>query len=409
MDEPGERSAHGNKTPTLGGVGIYIAFTFTIIFFSILLGLPQSDLIVLLALIAASMLLLFLGVKDDLIALSPRKKFIGQIIAASLVVFVADIRIISFQGLFNIEVLPYFLSVIISIFVFLVVINAYNLIDGIDGLAGITSIVCSLFFGVYYILNGDLLMLMVSTIMIGCMLGFLQFNLSVKNKLFMGDSGSMFTGFILIFQTIYFIESGIDYEYVLPNAPVLAVAILSYPALDALRVMTIRIARRRNPFKGDQNHIHHRILKLGFSHKETSLMIGASNLAIIVFTILLGNLELGMTNQLFLVIAFVPLFYLHSLLIGRFGKKSAHEEAYEASYLKNGDGLNYSSKLALDSNEVQLGSFPYPGDKKDLSIHSNSVVMNQQDTKLSELQQKRIQEFDTFKEKADKIRSIKKA
>ena len=124
-------------------------------------------------------------------------------------------------------------------------------------------------------------------------------------------------------------------------------------------------------------------------------MIGASNLAIIIFTILLGNLDLGMTNQLLLVVSFVPLFYLHSLLIGRFGKKSVHEEAYKASF-------------ALGSKKIQLASYPYHREEKNLSNQSHSVGINQQETKLTELQEKRIQEFDSFKEKHDKIRSIKK-
>ena len=315
MDEPGERSTHGTKTPTLGGVGLFISFAITIICLSMVLGLEQSALVQLLALLAGTMILLFLGVKDDLIALAPRKKFIGQIIAAIIVVVVADIRITGFQGLFEIGGLPYLASVLFSVLLYVIFINAYNLIDGIDGLAGAIGTVASVFFGIYFVINGDLLMLMISCILIGSLLGFLKFNLSENNKLFMGDSGSMFTGFLLTFQAIALIEYGGENSYTLPNAPILAAAILSYPALDTVRVFIIRLRNGRSPFHGDRNHIHHKLLTKGLGHKRATLLIAFTNLLIISFVYFMGELDLNL--QLIVLIVLAPVLYLTPLLGSR--------------------------------------------------------------------------------------------
>ena len=112
MDEPMERSMHSSGTPTLGGVGLFVTFSLSIILFGMFLKLEQPDLIKLLSIVAASIILLFLGVKDDLMVLSPRKKFSGQILSAAIIIFFTDVRIHSFYGLFGVEDLPYMVSVL---------------------------------------------------------------------------------------------------------------------------------------------------------------------------------------------------------------------------------------------------------------------------------------------------------
>jgi UDP-N-acetylmuramyl pentapeptide phosphotransferase/UDP-N-acetylglucosamine-1-phosphate transferase len=153
MDEPVDRSMHTAKTPTLGGVGMFITFTLTLIFLGMVLGLSQTDLIKLLSLLAASITLMFLGIKDDLMGLSPRKKILIQCIAAAMVIILTDVRIVSCYGLMGLEELPYWVSVVFSIFVYIAVTNAFNLIDGLDGLAGTVGVIVSASFGTYYLLN----------------------------------------------------------------------------------------------------------------------------------------------------------------------------------------------------------------------------------------------------------------
>lgn len=295
MDEPSSRSSHMSVVPTLGGVGIFIAFSLTLM---IVAGL--SDLLVLksdnlLILLAAITILFFLGVKDDLVDLSPMKKILGQVIAVSLVVLISDVRIHSLYGLFGIEELAYSVSVFLSVITFIFLINAFNLVDGIDGLAGTITIIVSAFLGGFFLLDQNYMMLLISLTLIGATVGFLCFNLSEKNKLFMGDSGSLFIGFLLAYQAISFLGSqhlGTS-QLEIANAPILAIAILAYPILDTFRVFIIRILNNRSPFGADTNHIHHRLLGLGFSHRQATLMVATCNLLIIGEAFLISSFDIN--------------------------------------------------------------------------------------------------------------------
>ncbi|MGB5665302.1 MAG: undecaprenyl/decaprenyl-phosphate alpha-N-acetylglucosaminyl 1-phosphate transferase, partial [Maribacter sp.] len=126
MDEPGDRKIHAAKIPTMGGVGLFVAFTLSLILFGISVGLERPDLLKLLSLLAATMILLFLGIKDDLIAMSPKKKFIGQLIASAIVIIMTDVRVSSFDGLLGFGELPYVASVLFTLFVFILAINSFN-------------------------------------------------------------------------------------------------------------------------------------------------------------------------------------------------------------------------------------------------------------------------------------------
>ena len=295
MDEPVERSSHTQKTPTLGGVGIFISFSLVLILFGIFADFIREDLIKLLTVIGASILLLFLGLKDDLLVISPRKKFVGQLMASLLVILATDVRIISMEGILGVYTLPYIVSVIFTLFVFILIINAYNLIDGIDGLAGGIAVMVCGFFGVYYMLNDYLFMSLVSFVLIGAQCGFLEHNLSKSQKLFMGDSGSLFTGFLLAYVVVVFLNFNLTTvtEYRMDNAPILALAIISYPLFDTLRVFSIRMYQGRSPFDADRNHIHHRWLSKGLPHRAVSFVIVLTSILVIVFAVMLKSLNIN--------------------------------------------------------------------------------------------------------------------
>lgn len=323
MDEPIDRSTHTAKTPTLGGVGMFITFSLTLIGLGMVLGLSQLELIKLLSILAASISLMFLGIKDDLVGLAPKKKFLIQILAALMVIVLTDVRIASCYGLLGLEQLPYMVSVGFSVFVFLAVINAFNLIDGIDGLAGTIGIIVTATFGSFYILNERYLMVIISFALIGALLGFLRFNLSRQRKIFMGDSGSMFIGFVLAYQAISFLEFNATTAtpYTLPVAPIMAMAILSYPILDTLRVFTLRIAQKRSPFSADRNHIHHRLLALGLPHKKATLTLGIINILVIALAFIIKDLYINV--QLYLLVLAVPLLYFSPWLLFKRGSKKS--------------------------------------------------------------------------------------
>lgn len=310
MDDPKDRSAHTTSVPTLGGMGIYITFTITIMTLGLVAGLSQAELMKLVALVPATLILLVMGIKDDLVLMSPQKKLLGQLFAATIIIFLTDIRITHFWGLLGIQELPYLGSVLFTLFVFALVINALNLVDGIDGLASSITVMASTVFGIYFMLAEEYVMVLISFTLLGSVIGFLYYNLSNTQKLFMGDSGSMLLGFLVVVQAVGFLEVNLNTSasFTAPNAPVLLLALLSYPLFDTLRVFALRVWQRRSPFSADRNHIHHQLLDLGLDHEQTTLVICMASALLTLLVFLMGNLNIN--AQLLISVAFGVALYL---------------------------------------------------------------------------------------------------
>lgn len=277
MDEPGLRSSHMRKIPNLGGIAIFYSIGICASVFAYELFDSFKFLF------ASLVILLYIGVMDDIVVMRAYKKLVAQVLVSALIVLGSDVRIRSLFGLFGVYELNYFLSVIFSIVSFIILINAFNLIDGIDGLAGSYSVMCSLLFGISYYRLGEYNypLVILSVVICGSVLAFLYYNLSnlrVK-KIFMGDTGSMVLGFLLAFTAICFIDIFIDKKmpgiprYHLQSAPVIAVGILILPIVDTLNVIIIRLAQKKSPFEADKNHIHHKLLNLGFTHRRSTFYI----------------------------------------------------------------------------------------------------------------------------------------
>ena len=315
MDEPDQRSSHHSTTPTLGGVGMFLSFSVALMLCGIVVAMPQPDLIRLISVIASTIILLFLGIKDDLIVLAPKKKFIGQIFSAGIAIILTDVRITGFGGLLGIMEVPYLFSVLFTLFVFIVVINAFNLTDGVDGLAGSLALLASLFFGAAFLLNGEVMLSLISFTLIGAIIGFLGYNFSESRKMFMGDSGSLFLGFLLAYQGVSFLSvvSKDNADFGIPHGAILLLALLSYPMTDSLRVFFIRVRQKRSPFSPDKNHIHHRYLKLGLSHKQATLAILASNITLVGLVWLMNTWD--PTVQFLMGFAIGMLLYLFPFIL----------------------------------------------------------------------------------------------
>ena len=306
VDKPDDRSVHSNNTPTLGGIGIYISLVLVI---SLAGAVLNSKSLLILA--GGLTLLFFLGLKDDLLILAPSKKFFGQLIASFLFISITDIRIIGFSNIFSVEVLPYWLSIAFTVFVFVLIINAYNLIDGVDGLAGSIALLATLVFGSLFYQVAHVGSATLTVALAGSLIAFLRLNFSKKNKIFMGDTGSMIVGFMLA----VFAVSYISYSQSLTaigakdSSPILAVAILFFPLMDTLRIFFIRIfIHKTSPFVADKNHIHHRLLRLGYTHKQTTAILIIINMIVIGFAFCIQNLEIHL--QLVLLIGFGILLFL---------------------------------------------------------------------------------------------------
>ncbi len=326
MDEPGHRSIHSVKTPTLGGIGIYLSLVVVITTIGALL-----DTKILLLLLGGLTILFFLGLKDDLLILSARKKFFGQLVAAVLLIIFTDTRILGFSGLFGITILPYWISVLFTLFVYLLIINAYNLIDGVDGLAGSLALLASAAFAVIFVQIKDVSMATIAVALIGTLIPFLRLNLSKKNKIFMGDTGSMCIGFLIAFFTVRFIgHSQTNITSVFHgSAPLLAVSILFFPLLDTLRIFFIRLViHRKSPFEADQNHLHHRYLQIGFAHYQTTLCIVITNLVLIVSAFLIGPFNIHIQFVILLAVGFIlySIFFIWNWIVSNHSFSSVFKQ-----------------------------------------------------------------------------------
>ena len=283
FDDPAleERKIHKYRTPNLGGIAVLIAFAFTACLCIPGKVLPYANYI-----FASGLLIFSVGLKDDLAALNPYKKFLGQTVTALIVVYFADIRLTSFYGVFGIQDIHPVVSYPVTSLLIVFIINAFNLIDGINGLLGCVSMIVSLTFGYIFFRMEEYGLAILAVSMAGAVLGFLRYNLG-KARIFMGDAGAYTIGFIISVLAIQFIELNKPGEAAAladpfsHAVPAVAIAILIVPIFDTLRVIVIRLSQGKSPFTADRNHLHHRLLDTGMSHTQATLVLSAFNIVMI--------------------------------------------------------------------------------------------------------------------------------
>lgn len=316
MDVPGERSSHSHKVPSLGGVAMFFGIVVSTSIFATDLGVNYSFFL------SAITILFFIGLMDDLLVVAPDKKLYGQIISTILIIFGSGIMVNSLSGLFGIYNIPYFVGVLITLFIFIALINAYNLIDGIDGLASsIGILICLCFVYIFYrIYDYAIGILAVSTL--ATLLGFLHFNLSNRFRIFMGDTGSMVIGFILTFMAIRFLYVSNETNSQILSAPVLLLFIFVIPIVDTATVFITRIVNKKHPLKPDKSHLHHQLLKIGFSHLKTTLILVSINIFFVFVGYLLRNIEINQLFFIFIALSFSFVLILKLSVIYLKGKKT---------------------------------------------------------------------------------------
>lgn len=285
FDEPDERKVHKMVIPTLGGLGIFAGFTMAILM-GVPLGTPELQYFT-----AACIVIFFLGIKDDILVLSAAKKFIGQLVAAGIVIKFGGIQINNMHGFLGLTAIPHTVSIILTLFTLVVIINSFNLIDGVDGLAGSLGLLTSLVFGSYFFYVGQLSYAVMAFAMAGSLVGFLIYNFSPA-KIFMGDTGSLLIGLINSIMVVKFINVAALQSVKMPleASPAIGFAILIVPLFDTLRVFALRILDKRSPFSPDRTHVHHFLLDMGFNHRKVTLLCVGTNLVFIAMAFLLRGL-----------------------------------------------------------------------------------------------------------------------
>ncbi|GAA4455623.1 MraY family glycosyltransferase [Rurimicrobium arvi] len=284
LDQPdSDRKIHKEVIPNLGGIGIFLGFS---VISSLLINsaeFTQWNYV-----LAASLILFLTGIKDDLINVNPSKKLIAQITASMIVVMLADFRLEHLHGFFGIYEMPYWLSVLLTVVGCTFISNAFNLIDGIDGLAGSIAVICTFFLGLAFATTHNYSPAIISFALMGAIIGFLRFNYQPA-RIFMGDSGSLVIGFVIAVLSVVLTQKVKHFEgnvlFHSPRGVLLgALSLLFIPVFDTFRVFGTRLMKGRSPFQADRTHLHHYLLDLGYSHMKTVIILSLCSLVIIGIT-----------------------------------------------------------------------------------------------------------------------------
>ena len=313
FDMPDERKVHKRPVPRLGGVTFFpvILFVFCITTaYRVRMGHFPNELFTasitteMLGLFAGLTLLYIVGIADDLVGVRYRNKFRIQILSSAFFPL-SGIYINSFQGLLGIEAVTPWLGIPLTMLLVVFITNAINLIDGIDGLASSICIVALSMFGVIFALNELWLYALVALTSVGVLIPFFIYNVFGNaergRKIFMGDTGSLTLGYILSFLVIKYCMYLGPETLQADGAPiVIAFSILLVPCLDVIRVVLGRIRRKANPFEPDKTHIHHKFIAMGFTPRNSLILIQVISTCFIVGTIM--AIHLGLNATIVLVI-----------------------------------------------------------------------------------------------------------
>ncbi|MEP2670044.1 MAG: MraY family glycosyltransferase [Cyclobacteriaceae bacterium] len=286
-DSEKEHRIHESFKPSMGGIVIYLG-----LFLALVIALPFQEWVKLKYFFVAITLMFMIGLRDDVLGLSPAKKLVSQLLPISILVIFGNIVITATILSIDFNELSIWLNLTIAIIVIVLITNSYNLIDGLDGLAGTIGAICLSVFGVWFYWVDSMYLGLIAFCAVGTILSFLIFNWQ-PSKIFMGDTGALLVGLLLSYFSIEFL----NYNSTLPEDHIMKfqssigtlICILIIPVFDTSRVVVFRLRKGLSPFRADKNHIHHQFLKLGFSHSKSVLSILSINLIFILLAWSLRN------------------------------------------------------------------------------------------------------------------------
>lgn len=284
--KPNKRTSHIGEIPNIGGLDICFSFLLCYLLFDVSDTMLRQSQFLLIGMLVITMI----GFTDDILDLSPLSKLLGEALAGIALIGFADIRLSHLHGFLGIGEIGIVSSYLLSFFVLAVIVNALNLIDGIDGLASGLGIMYCICFGVYFQHCNNPNWAVLAYSMAGALAVFFMYNVfgRSKRKIFMGDSGSLLLGYLLTAFVFRFCElnayNAVQETLHCDAAPAVVLCILSVPLFDTLRVMVTRIKHHKSPFLPDRNHIHHLMLRTGLNHIQTTCLL----MLITLFFILLA-------------------------------------------------------------------------------------------------------------------------
>ena len=301
VDNPDARKLQRTPVPVLGGVAV---------FFGIVIGIGSVESAVnssgLLIVIMAMMAMLYTGTMDDILNLSPALRFLIEILVVLLLIHAGGYCIDDFHGLWGIGRIPRWIAVPLTVVASVGIINAINLIDGVNGLSSGFCILACMMFGTLFYLSGDMKMTLLAVVSVGALIPFFFHNVFGKtSKMFIGDGGTLVMGIIMSIFVIEVLRTdSLSAAYVGPNVGLVpfTLAVLSVPVFDTLRVMSTRILKGTSPFHPDKTHLHHLFIELGASHTATTIAILSLDMLIVLCWWALESVGVSISVQLYAVV-----------------------------------------------------------------------------------------------------------
>ena len=326
-DKPNKRKLQREPVPVLGGL---------VVFFGILMGVGLTSAYYecsgMMLFFSLLLVMLYTGTMDDIVGLSPRARFLIEIVAVLILIFVGGYSINDFYGLWGFNVLPAWFSVLLTLVAAVGIINAINLIDGVDGLSSGYCIIASAIFGLFFWTTGDIMMTILAVSCIGALIPFFMHNVFGKrSKMFIGDGGTLVMGLVMAL----FVLKILDNDNASVNTAAFAdnfglipftLAVLAIPIFDTLRVIFTRLIRKTSPFKPDKKHLHHAFIEVGCSHLTTTACTLLLNVAIIVIWFLLYWFGASSDVQLYTVVCAGLVFTVGVYAVLRLKAKSVEKE-----------------------------------------------------------------------------------
>lgn len=332
VDAPDARKLQDHPIPVLGGLSVFFGIIVALVFCQVFFG--SSSLFSFLGIMA---IMLMVGTTDDILSLSPMLRLVVEVIVVLLFIYGTGWSINDLHGLWGIGLIPAYVSVPLTVLACVGIINAVNMIDGVDGLMSGYGIVVSFVFGVLFYQSGDLDMAVMAMISAGALIPFFLYNVfGQKSKMYLGDGGSLMIGTMMaLFVVAVLKENSLCSLKVSKDFGLVAftLAVLSVPVFDTLRVMTMRVKNRRSPFSPDRKHLHHMFLDLGFSHPGTALSIIVLDFIVLLAWWISYRCGASVDTQLYVVVA--------AALMETFGLYMA------ASKSSKRDGVFYRLLLAI--------------------------------------------------------------
>ena len=307
VDNPDARKLQRRPIPNLGGPAV---------FFGIIIGLCSSQTMFnspnAFMLMAAMLIMLYTGIMDDILGLTPRLRFIIEILIICWLMSVNKASISCFYDLWGVDTIPLWISYPLTIFACVGIINAINLIDGVNGLSSGFCFMASVVFAIMFYHLNNIVMMTIAVSAAGAIVPFFLHNVfGHDTKMFIGDSGTLVIGTMMSMFVISILNNNIAcYGYMFKGAGMIpfTLAVLSIPVFDTLRVMSTRILNKKSPFNPDKTHLHHMFIDLGFSHIATTISILTLNFTIIVAWFLAYKLGASIDVQLYIVLTLSILF-----------------------------------------------------------------------------------------------------